>query len=745
VYEKAAENSVKGDEEKAFVLYMRYCSIITQLKKGAKYKKHQGECDKILLGTNVAIAVAEAERLANSLSKRYEALNGTRTDCDDAKDENGDDSDTIKLPSVPSWPLKGPNVSASITSSSDVYELLQVGPTSVLEPKKVGQNEGNVIGMVRDDFSQHGMASSACITPPELFDLLKTNAKVLILDTRSAESFTASCITKGDLVNIPEDLLVAGIGPGIILMNLKPQFRDLWSNRKHADHVILVDYDTTAETFYKHPTLPIGNLKEAIYKYDSQVTLKTEPRILEGGFQNWILHYPTFVTDSSWKREEVKTKAVGAVAEESLDYPELPGEKKDKKREDAKRQAPQQPLPQSNKPDLLPVIPDRSKKPQQNNLNANSQFLAGQTAGNGHSTPAESQPSALQRPELPLNNKFQPAPQPLTLPPSQPTHNLPQPSTNLPPAPPFGSNASYPLVVPSSTPTPPNTSVQPCDNSSHVEPRGISSHARPHADLSSIQPHNTPNSYSQDGSRNAVISRVPDHPNPPKNNSNLSVNVSNPHSNPSVLSPPQQPVIQIPTNPVARPDIPAPQSTQPTPNQMPISLPKLKEKILPDITDQPKPLNNRISQDTVVAVDPRVPAGEMRNLLVKPAGNQSQEEKYNVGKMDEQHPGDQRRSNDMNVPGSQPVVPTSDSSVMCPPVLPLPQQRTVQAAVLPEKEVNDSQPANIPSVERPDCPPPSVERSGLPPPVSVVPKEQPSSGKILVSCETNDCPKVRGL
>jgi uncharacterized secreted protein with C-terminal beta-propeller domain len=70
VYEKAAENSVKGDEEKAFVLYMRYCSIITQLKKGAKYKKHQGECDKILLGTNVAIAVAEAERLANSLSKR---------------------------------------------------------------------------------------------------------------------------------------------------------------------------------------------------------------------------------------------------------------------------------------------------------------------------------------------------------------------------------------------------------------------------------------------------------------------------------------------------------------------------------------------------------------------------------------------------------------------------------------------------------------------------------------------------
>jgi hypothetical protein len=115
-------------------------------------------------------------------------LNGTRTDCDDAKDENGDDSDTIKLPSVPSWPLKGPNVSASITSSSDVYELLQVGPTSVLEPKKVGQNEGNVIGMVRDDFSQHGMASSACITPPELFDLLKTNAKVWYMPSINGSS-----------------------------------------------------------------------------------------------------------------------------------------------------------------------------------------------------------------------------------------------------------------------------------------------------------------------------------------------------------------------------------------------------------------------------------------------------------------------------------------------------------------------------------------------------------------------------
>ena len=41
MYQGAATNSVKGDEEKAFVLYMRYCSIVTQLKKSPAYKKHK--------------------------------------------------------------------------------------------------------------------------------------------------------------------------------------------------------------------------------------------------------------------------------------------------------------------------------------------------------------------------------------------------------------------------------------------------------------------------------------------------------------------------------------------------------------------------------------------------------------------------------------------------------------------------------------------------------------------------------
>ena len=121
-------------------------------------------------------------------------------------------------------------------------------------------------------------------------------------------------------------------------MNLKPQFRDLWTDRKHADHVILIDYDTTMEKFHKNPTLPIGNLKEAIYKFDSQVTLKSEPRLLDGGFHNWILHYPTFVTDSNWKREEVKGKSDGSLIDEHLDYPELPGEKKVEKKGDGNHQ-----------------------------------------------------------------------------------------------------------------------------------------------------------------------------------------------------------------------------------------------------------------------------------------------------------------------------------------------------------------------------------------------------------------------
>ena len=95
-----------------------------------------------------------------------------------------------------------------------------------------------------------------------------------------------------------------------------------------------MDYDTTEQASVKNPALPILNLKDAIYKFDSQVTLRSEPRILEGGFCNWILHYPTMVTNSSWTWERRKEEPVDSWLNEDLDYPELPGEGKGKKEEE---------------------------------------------------------------------------------------------------------------------------------------------------------------------------------------------------------------------------------------------------------------------------------------------------------------------------------------------------------------------------------------------------------------------------
>ena len=157
---------------------------------------------------------------------------------------------------------------------------------------------------------------------------------------------------------------------------------------------------------------------------------------------------------------------------------------------------------------------------------------------------------------------------------------------------------------------------------------------------------------------------------------------------PTGMPPPQQPAVQpVPpsVNPVLHPGIQPPaqpaqpaQSTlsQPPSNQIPVSPPKPQQKILPDVVDQPKPLNNRNTKDTVVAIDPRVPlsGGEVGNLLSKPTGSQNQEEKYSVGKVEVQHPGSQGRARDMSLPGSQPVVTASDSSAMHPSVLP--QQQT---------------------------------------------------------------------
>ena len=68
---KEAEHSDKlMDEERAYVLFMKYFNVVTFLKKSADYKKQKAYFDDLLGVKNLLQAIDRAEKLSESLKER---------------------------------------------------------------------------------------------------------------------------------------------------------------------------------------------------------------------------------------------------------------------------------------------------------------------------------------------------------------------------------------------------------------------------------------------------------------------------------------------------------------------------------------------------------------------------------------------------------------------------------------------------------------------------------------------------
>ena len=68
---KEAEHSeMLMDEERAYVLFMKYFNVVTFLKKTADYKKQKAYYDDLLGVKNLMLAIEKAEKLSGALKER---------------------------------------------------------------------------------------------------------------------------------------------------------------------------------------------------------------------------------------------------------------------------------------------------------------------------------------------------------------------------------------------------------------------------------------------------------------------------------------------------------------------------------------------------------------------------------------------------------------------------------------------------------------------------------------------------
>lgn len=72
IFKAAEECRLDRDEERAYVLYMKFVTVYNLIKKRPDFKQQQDYFHSILGPANIKKAIEEAERLSESLKLRYE-------------------------------------------------------------------------------------------------------------------------------------------------------------------------------------------------------------------------------------------------------------------------------------------------------------------------------------------------------------------------------------------------------------------------------------------------------------------------------------------------------------------------------------------------------------------------------------------------------------------------------------------------------------------------------------------------
>ncbi|XP_064595874.1 ubiquitin carboxyl-terminal hydrolase 8-like [Liolophura sinensis] len=346
VYIKTAEKLITdanrccslGDEEKAYVLYMRYFNIISLIKKSPDYKKQKDYYDSLIGRKNQLQAIEKAETLSKSLTNRYELREAEA-------------------------------VSKKLDEEREKAEKKRLEEEAKAKEEKAQEEEKEKQANGTDKSPSCDKAGT--ITAPCLYQLIQSSPdQLIIMDARSSNEFADSHLQHKSVINVPVDIITPGITVPRIETSLPVASRELWEKRAQMEYIILMDWDSTLDKIGPGKTLQ--TLKDALFKFDSKTIIKSEPLILEGGYDEWRLYYPA-ITTHPVKDRPLYTKPLSNIPSLDFDYPDLDAAFIQTPSPEAK--APNGQLPGStiNQSESLPnlppqqkarpFIPDRTKKP----------------------------------------------------------------------------------------------------------------------------------------------------------------------------------------------------------------------------------------------------------------------------------------------------------------------------------------------------------------------------------------------
>ncbi|XP_038076470.1 ubiquitin carboxyl-terminal hydrolase 8-like [Patiria miniata] len=284
MFQEAEKADRNQDEERAYVLYMKFTCLVQYILKAKEYKADKEYYDSLGGIKNVLPAIEKAESLQKSLIKRYE----------DLKEEE--------------------EIKAKFETED------QASQDSVDKPRDANIN-GEALrqdaSLESTDFGQNG-AVTAC----QLYRLFQDSTrKILVIDVRSSEQYKSSHIRNPQVINVPQEVIKPGTTVTLIAKGLSSEVKEMWNMRGSVDCIVMLDWNSTAGDLTKGSTL--ASLKDALSKWDSTITLKMEPVVLDGGFGSWLLRYPMFTTNPHVTRPPVDSASSTSLHLLDFDYPSL--------------------------------------------------------------------------------------------------------------------------------------------------------------------------------------------------------------------------------------------------------------------------------------------------------------------------------------------------------------------------------------------------------------------------------------
>ncbi|KAM3925309.1 ubiquitin carboxyl-terminal hydrolase 8 [Leptodactylus fuscus] len=288
IFQKAEECRLDGDEEKAYVYYMKFLFVFELVKKKADFKQNQDYFKSLLGPSSILKSIEEAEKLSKSLKNRYEEA----------------------------------EVRKRLEERDKEEQKRKEGQTLPKEVPEVSQLTDNLNGDKKDLFPKKEVSSNVpngSITPEKLFAMMKDpEINVVIMDARRAKDFEESHINPA--INVPEEAISPGFTATRIENNLPEASKHLWDTRSHADYIVLLDWFSSVSDLKLGTTLQ--SLKDALFKWETKTILKSEPLVLDGGYENWLFCYPMFTTNGKVTVPR-RSKDEKAVLSLNFSYPSL--------------------------------------------------------------------------------------------------------------------------------------------------------------------------------------------------------------------------------------------------------------------------------------------------------------------------------------------------------------------------------------------------------------------------------------